>query len=79
MGLCVDGAVGCADDRAPRALLGVYLEKVERPEQMLWASTPGSELVTDDELPDELDDSFACSEELAKEPGLRGGPAPVSS
>ena len=28
MGLRVDGAVGSADDRAPRALLGVSLEEV---------------------------------------------------
>ena len=70
MGLCVDGAVGCADDRAPRALLGVDLEEGERPVQMLWATTPWSKLVMDDELPDELNNSFAGSEELAKEPGL---------
>ena len=70
MGLRIDGTVGSADDLTPRALLVIDLEKVERPEQMLWVSTPWSELVSDDELPDELDDSFAGSEELAKEPGL---------
>ena len=32
MGLRVDGAIGRADNRAPRALLGIDLEKVERPE-----------------------------------------------
>ena len=79
MGLCVNGAVGCADERTPWALLWVDLKEVERPKQMLWAPTPWSELVTNDELPNELNNSFACSEELAKEPGLRGGPAPVSS
>ena len=79
MGLCVNGAVGCADKRTPWALLRVDLKEVERPEQMLWVPTPWSELVTNDELPDELADSFTCSEVLAKEPGLRGGPAPISS
>ena len=68
----VNGAVGFTDDRTPWALLGVDLKEVECPEQMLWVPTPWSKLITDDELPDELDDSFACSEELAKEPGLHG-------
>ena len=79
MGLCVYGAFECANERTPWALLRVNLKEVERPKQMLWAPTPWSELVTNDELPNELDDSFACSEELAEEPGLRGGSAPVSS
>ncbi len=79
MGLCVNGAVGCTNDCTPWALLGVYLKEVEHPEQMLWEPTPWSVLITDDELPDKLDDSFACSKELVKEPGLRGGPAPISS
>ncbi len=79
MGLCINGAVGCTNDRTPWALLGVDLKEVEHAEQMLWAPTSWSELVTDDELSDKLDDSFACSEELTKEPGFRGGPAPVSS
>ena len=62
--------VGCADDRAPRALLGVYLKEVECPEQMLWVPTPWLELVTNKELPDDLDHSLASSEELVEEPGL---------
>ena len=52
---------------------------MEHPEQVLWVPTPWSELVSNDELPDKLDDSLAGSEELAKEPGLRGRPAPISS
>jgi hypothetical protein len=79
MGICVNGTVGCADECTPWALLGVDLKEVECPEQMLWAPTPWLELVTDNELPNELDNSVACSKELAKEPGLRGGPAPISS
>ncbi len=79
MGLCINGAIGCADECTPWALLWVDLKEVEHPKQMLWAPTPWSELVTDGEFPNELDNSFACSKELAKEPGLRGGPAPVSS
>ncbi len=79
MGLYINSAVGCTDNHTPWALLGVYLKEVEHPKQMLWVPTPWSELVTDDELPDEFNDSFTCSKELAKEPGLHGGPAPVSS
>ena len=70
MGLCIDGAIGCADDRTPLALHGVDLKEVECPEQVLWASTPWSELITNDKLPDDLDHSLACSKELAKEPSL---------
>ncbi len=79
MGLSVDGAIGCADGRAPRALLGVYLQEVERPEQVLWASTPWSELITNDELPDDLDHSLACSKELTKEPSLGYQPVPTAT
>jgi hypothetical protein len=69
----------CTDDHTPWALLVVYLKEVEHPEQMLRVPTPWLELVMDDELPDKPDDTFACSKELAKEPGLRGGLAPISS
>jgi hypothetical protein len=37
VGLQVDGAGRCADNRAARALLGVHLHKIKRPEQMLQA------------------------------------------
>ncbi len=78
MGLSVDGAIGRANGHAPRALLGVYLQEVERPEQVLGASTPWSELITNDELPDDLDHSLACSKELVKEPSLGRRPAPTA-
>jgi hypothetical protein len=40
MGLCINGTIGCTNNRTPWALLGVDLKEVEHPEQMLWAPTP---------------------------------------
>ena len=76
MGLCIDGTVGCADNLTPRTLLGVDLKKMECPEQMLWASTPWLELVSNNELPDELNHSLVGPEELAKESDLCQRPEP---
>ena len=45
---------------------------VQRPEQMLWAAPPWSELVLNGKLPEEdLPDPHARSEEFAEEPSLR--------
>ena len=72
MGLRVDGAVGRADDRAPRALLGVRLQEVERPKQMLWAPTLGEKRISGKERPEILDNADACPKELAEEPSFGG-------
>jgi hypothetical protein len=71
MGLRVYSAVRHANDQATRALLGVYLEEVLHPEQVLQAPPPWLELVANNKLPKDLDNPHACSKELAEEPCLR--------
>ncbi len=72
MGLWVDGTpIGHPNSGAYRALLGVYLQKMKAPQQMLWAAVVGEVLALDNELPDKLKDHHTRSEELAEEPCLR--------
>ena len=66
MGLQIDGAVGCADDSTLRALLGVYIEAVERPKQMLWAPTLVDKRISCEERPEILNYAYACSKELTE-------------
>ena len=70
VGLWVNGTGRCTNDRATRALLGVHLHEIKRPEQMPRAPPPWSELVLNNELPKDLNDPHARSEELAEEPCL---------
>ncbi len=53
-----------------RALLGVHLHEIKRPEQMLRAPPPRPELVPINRLPKDLDDPQARSKALAEEPCL---------
>ena len=46
---------------------------------MLRAPPHRTELIAIDELPDDFNDSNACSEELAEEPYLPRRPAPVAT
>ena len=77
MGFGVDGAVGRADGRTPRALLWVHLEEVEGPKQVLRAPPLWTKLVANDELTDHFDDADGRPEELMEEPELGRCPDPV--
>jgi hypothetical protein len=72
VGLRVDGAAGRAGDHTPRTLLGLYLHNMKGQKEMLWAATLWVETVPNNELPEDLDDPHAHSEELAEEPCLCG-------
>ncbi len=71
MGIWVDGTGRRAGDHATQAMLGVYLQKVQHPEQVLRVPPPWLELVANNELPKDLDNPHACSKELTEEPCLR--------
>jgi hypothetical protein len=66
VGLWVDGTGRRTDDQATQALLGVYLHEIERPEQMLQAPPPRPEFVPNNELPKDLNDPHARSEDSRK-------------
>ncbi len=72
MGLWVDGIpIVPPNGGASRALLGVDLQKMKAPQQMLWVAVVREVLALDDELPDMLNDNHARSKELAEELCLR--------
>jgi hypothetical protein len=72
VGPWVDGtSLGSANVEASQALLGVYLQKMKVPQQMLGPAVVEEESVLNDEPPKKLNNPHTCSEELAEEPCLR--------
>ncbi len=72
VGHWVDGtSIVPANGDTSRALLGVDLQKIKAPRQLLGATVVGEVLTLEDELPNKLNDPHAHSEELAEEPCLR--------
>ena len=47
--------VGCTNNCTPRALLWVYLHKIEGPKQLLQAASQWTEPVSNEELPESVD------------------------
>ncbi len=73
VGLWIDGtSLGSANGGASRALLQIYLQKMNAPpHQMIGAIVIGEVIFLNDELPNKLNGPHARSEELAEEPCLR--------
>jgi hypothetical protein len=70
MGFLTNGAGRRTSDRAPWALLGVHLQEIKCPKQMLQPALLGAQVILDNEIPEDLHNPHACSKELIELPRL---------